>query len=162
MPASVTYEPIATNTVTGSPVSSFTFNSIPGTYTDLIFVFQGYVTAGTTNLDITFNGDTGTNYSSMFYFTSGTSITNNRDINLAAYRSGGIDGTGSVYFVDIMGYSNTSANTRMFTRNYWTGGTYISTGMWRNTATVTSIRLAPTGSTFGVGTTMTLYGIRAA
>ena len=61
MPASNTYEPIATTTLT-SAVSSVSFGSIPQTYTDLILV--NYFATTTVNEDayVQFNSDTASNY----------------------------------------------------------------------------------------------------
>ncbi len=60
MPA--TYEPLATTTL-GSAASSVTFSSISGSYTDLVVVFSGTAGGGNSNLILTFNSDTGSNYS---------------------------------------------------------------------------------------------------
>ena len=56
-----TYKPIATTTL-GSAAASYTFSSIPSTYTDIVLIFGGSM-SNFGNLRIQFNSDTGNNYS---------------------------------------------------------------------------------------------------
>ena len=76
MAAGNTYTPIATTTL-GSAASSYTFSSIPGTYTDLVLVVSGKYstgTTGTTTVQIQVGNtslDTGANYSIVYLNGSG-------------------------------------------------------------------------------------------
>jgi hypothetical protein len=67
-----TYEPIQTTAFT-SATASYTFSSIPSTYTDLVIVFVGQQnsTFSGRNLNIQFNGDTGSNYGSVQILSTG-------------------------------------------------------------------------------------------
>ena len=62
MAAGTTYTSIATYTVTGSTLASYTFTSIPQTYTDLVLVMQGGDTPVANNQYFRVNGDSGSNY----------------------------------------------------------------------------------------------------
>ena len=57
-----TYTPIATQTL-GSAAASVTFSSIPQGYTDLVLVdnVKSASGAGDSELDVRFNGDSGSN-----------------------------------------------------------------------------------------------------
>jgi hypothetical protein len=59
-----TYTPLATVTL-GSSASSVTFSSIPGTYRDLILIFDGTGSGTTGNLRMTFNGSTLSNFTDV-------------------------------------------------------------------------------------------------
>ena len=56
MPASNTYEPIATTTLT-SATSEVSLSSIPSTYTDMIIVVTATTTADNTDIQMYFNSD---------------------------------------------------------------------------------------------------------
>jgi hypothetical protein len=45
--------------------------------------------------------------------------------------------------------------------NIASGGTEAVVGLWRNTAAITDIQLFAAASTFAIGSTFTLYGIKA-
>ena len=173
MPASNTYEPIATTTLT-SAVPSVTFGSIPQTYTDLVLIMSPAnntsVQDGTELFSI--NSDTGTNYSFTELYGSGSvaaSIrrSNTAYIGLSFFTT--IDTTlGSTTNVThFMNYSNTTTNKTILNRANNLGSTYAGTslivGLWRSTAAITSFSVRPGGSTnFKSGSTFTLYGIKAA
>jgi hypothetical protein len=76
-----TYELIASTTVS-STVTDITFTSIPQTYTDLILKWSARINvgAGSVNPDLTFNTDTGTNYSRT-YVRGGAATTSSRTSN---------------------------------------------------------------------------------
>lgn len=161
--AGATYVPIATQTL-GSSSSSVTFSSIPQTYTDLVLVFSG-ITNAVNDIQLTFNSDTGTNYSRTNFETTGSSIesgyTTNHNYGQIGYvPSGTTQGTN---ICNIMNYANTVAY-KTFISKYsafttWSG---ISVSLWRSTSAITSVGLTPQSSTFNAGTTFTLYGIKAA
>jgi hypothetical protein len=155
--ATNTYVALDTQTL-GSTAGSVTFSSIPQSYTDLILVFAG--TVGTLDNDnITFNGDTGSNYSVTRLLGSGSSDSSSRGSNLSAIQCGEIATSQSTDIIQIQNYSNTttyktlihrSGNTSQFLK--------ASVGLWRNTAAITSITIT-NGGTFSIGSTFTLYGL---
>jgi hypothetical protein len=165
MPA--TYEPIATTTL-GSAQASFSFTSIPGTYTDLVAVV---VAASSGNLKIELNSDTGTNYSNTVLY--GTGVPGSNALSARNINSTGLlFGTGAntvgngVNLYHFMNYSNTTTNKTVFSRsgNNETGGLVrADIGLWRNTSAITSIRfISSLGADLATGSVFTLYGIKAA
>ena len=165
MAAGSTYTPIATTTL-GSAAASYTFSSISSTYTDLVCIFNGAITTGPDDVRIRFNGDTATNYSATLLRGDGTSTLSARSSNDTYISYNSYIGTGdgsSVGVFNIMNYSNTTTNKTVVCRgNVAASFVNASVGLWRNTAAITSMTLIAGGSTFKIGSTFTLYGIKAA
>ena len=166
MPA--TYDKIATQTL-GSTASTVTFSSISGAYTDLVLIMSPLVTSGSGSKDVCvqFNGDTGSNYSNTILSGDGSTgssarLSNQVRIFLDYYAV--VNTTQSNRVVNIMNYSNTTTNKTVLSRaNNAGAGVDAIVGLWRSTAAITSMVLnAQTGGTFDVGSTFTLYGIKAA
>lgn len=163
-----TYEPIATNTL-GSATSSVTLSSIPSTYTDLVLVVMATNTGGATDIFLTINGDTGTNYSYTWITTNASTVTSGRVSSTANLRNGyyGIPGStfGYLAVTHLLNYSNTTTNKTLITRsgNASTGGgTDAIVALWRSTSAINSLQLRASTGTFGSGSTFTVYGIKAA
>ena len=74
------YTSIATATVDSGGASSITFSSIPSTYTHLQIreISRGAAVQTSTNIQMQFNSDTGTNYSDTWLYGNGTSAVSNR------------------------------------------------------------------------------------
>lgn len=165
MAAGSTYTPIATTTL-GSAATSYTFSSISGSYTDLVCVFNGAITTGPDDVRIQFNGDTASNYSATLLRGSGTATLSAASSNDTVIPYTSYIGTGdgsSVGIFNIMNYSNTTTYKTMICRgNVAASFVNATTGLWRSTAAITSIKLIAGGSTFKVGSTFTLYGILSA
>ena len=164
MPA--TYEPIATTTVSGGSTSSITFSSIPSTYTDLVLVFNGSMTGGS-NGAIRFNGDTGSNYSATVLYGTGSANGSVRDVNVGLIIVNFATATGdrNISRMMVMNYSNTTTNkTTLFRRDDTHNAVVAGVGLWRSTAAINSIEFVQTvgASYFTAGSTLTLYGIKAA
>jgi hypothetical protein len=160
-----TYEKIATTTL-GSTAASVTLSSIPATYTDLVYVFNG---AGSTaaNVFIEFNGDTGSNYSMTTMSTDGITpyafrFATQSSLQLT-YQGYLTTAFSSLEIIDIMNYSNTTTYKAILNRyNNGNTGTDAQVGQWRSTTAINSILIKPGSGTFSVGSTFTLYGIKAA
>ena len=163
MPA--TYDAIATTTLS-STTHSFTFSSIPQTYTDLILVQQGSITVANGDAVLQFNGDAANNYSRTYIYGSGSSAGYGRNAPIdAAY--GTYWNTNPCNAIwHIMNYSSTSVFKAILTRNnsVTTPTTYTGVGTWRSTSAITSIAciVAEWNKDWVSGTTFTLYGIKAA
>lgn len=161
--SAVTYEPIATTTL-GSAAASYTFSSIPNTYTDLVLVIIGATTdTGVSNLEIQFNGDTGSNYSSTRLLGDGSSASSGRLSNSSYSMIGDVNNNQFVSINNIMNYANTTTYKTHISRtgsaaNYL--GAYV--GLWRSTAAINSVTIKRSGTTITAGTTLSLYGIKAA
>jgi hypothetical protein len=164
MPA--TYESIATQTI-GTAVASVTFSSIPQTYTDLVLVFAGSsASLSTDSIDIQFNGDTATNYSTTFLSGNGTSASSGRNTGFN-YGVGALITSSEIANStwNIFNYTNTTTFKTVLTRGNIAGALIRpAVALWRKTPeAITSILLKnDTAQNFAVGCTFTLYGIKAA
>ena len=159
-----TYEPIATNTL-GTAVASVTFSSIPSTYTDIVLIVSSSASVAS-YISLQYNGDTATNYSVTLLRGNGTaasstrySSTNEIYVSVASINNTDINNT----IVQFQNYSNTTTYKTNLSRANNAGlSTDASVGVWRNTAAINSIKVLNTGANFAVGSTFTLYGIKAA
>lgn len=163
-----TYTPIATTTL-GSNVASYTFSSIPATYTDLVLIAFSKTTITGDNLFLEFNSDTAGNYSSTYLYGNGSSASSGRGSN----QSGGLlVGTAdSAQFITIithiMNYSNTTTYKSALSRTNDTAGLYPAVGaragLWRSTSAISNIKIfVPNSGNLTTNSTFTLYGIKAA
>jgi hypothetical protein len=173
MPLPSTMTPIATTTLTTN-TSTITFSSIPQTYTDIVAVIVARVDKVSEDyFSMRLNGDTGSNYSFTHLSGNGSTIGSGRFLNL----SQGIIGwtganTSSVYSIttcNIMNYANATTYKTFITRSDAPNNVaYTEAGLWRSTSAISSISFASWGAgSFGssnmiTGTTITLYGIKAA
>jgi hypothetical protein len=165
MAAGSTYTPIATTTI-GSTVTTYTFSSIPSTYTDLIIVATLKISgAGDNGISLRYNGDSGTNYSFTYLNGNGTSVASGRSSNQSYAQVGNI--SGDYYYpsiIHIMNYSNTTTyKTTVSKASLATYYQQAYTSLWRNTSAINQIEVrANGGADFVSGSTLTLYGITAA
>jgi hypothetical protein len=172
MAAGPTYEPLATNTL-GTAVSSVTFSSISGSYTDLVLVMNAGQTSPSVNSTRVRVGngsvDTGSNYSQTVLAGNGSSVISTRQSNISYldldyYAAPGISGDYNIILAHFMNYSNTTTNKTILHRaDKATNGTDAIVSLWRSTAAIDTIQLfTATGNTWVVGSTFTLYGIASA
>jgi hypothetical protein len=170
MAAARTYEPIATYTVP-SNTTSYTFNSIPGTYTDLVIAMSVASSSGNT-LFIRFNGDTSANYSAVRLSTNGSATFTDRDSGagygvLTNYAAPPSTLGNHNTILQVMNYSNTTTfKTWLNQSNLASTGVDLIVGLYRSTSSITSIGFSTNGfggtSTLLAGSTFTIYGIAAA
>jgi hypothetical protein len=159
-----TYEPIATQTL-GSDTADITFTSIPSTYTDLRLVTT---ILGTGELRLQFNGDTSTNYSYTFIAGDGSSATSSYNVNysyITPTYSGNSTTIPELYTADIFSYAGSTYKTSLLTEQAdknGSGAVSRTVALWRSTSAINSIKIYPSSTTLRVGTTATLYGIKAA
>ena len=158
----ITYEPIATETL-GGAAASVTFSSISGAYTDLVLVSDWTVSAQN-NLLMTFNSDTGSNYSETVLLGDGSSASSSRQTSATSIRVGFAGNVSSkvINIVNIQNYSNTT--TYKTTVYRWNSEEYVSArvGLWRDTSAITSLVLTASAGNIASGSTFTLYGIASA
>lgn len=162
-----TYTLISSAVGTGS-VASFTFSSIPATYTDLVLIVNGGITSGITDLNMRFNGDTGTNYSTTGLYGTGSVAGTARASNLTAVyieQAAAPDTSFSYNFIcNFMDYANTTTYKTAIARANMVvsgRGVDLGVGLWRSTAAINSLTVFTT-TNFSSGTTFKLYGIEAA
>lgn len=164
MAAGNTYEAIATQTL-GTAAASVTFSSISGAYTDLILVAAAI---GTGDLQIygRVNGDSGSNYSNTFLAGNGTSASSIRQSNVTSFQGDyylAVSADGGLTTYNFMNYSNTTTYKTILARSgLGNKGTNAIVNLWRNTAAISSITLTTSANNFAIGSTFSLYGIKAA
>lgn len=163
MPATNTYDAIQSYTLTSNS-PSVTFSSIPQTYTDLVVVFDGTNTTGNNyELFVTFNSDTGSNYSEHFLHNYNNTTETIRYTNNTKLRSFKTASTRSNIVAHFMNYSNTTTYKTTFWRyNAAVLYTGMGVGLWRSTAAINSITFTIESGNISSGSTFTLYGIKAA
>jgi len=160
--------------VLGSSAPTITFNSIPGTYTDLVLVVtgRGDATAPASSVYLQFNGDTGSNYSGEQLLGNNTSATatpatatakQQWGVVTAATATSGLAGSSEI---TIFGYAGTTFQKNALSRINWRTGTTAATfftlqqsNWWNSTSAITSIVAGLVdGSNFITGSVATLYG----
>jgi hypothetical protein len=157
----ITYEPIATTTLT-SNLSTVTFSSISGSYTDLVVISNATLSAGV-GFGMYFNSDTSGNYSFTYLYGTGTSALSGRNTSTSRINIGNGNTTFSTYRTHIQNYSNTTTYKTVISNGGIGNEIAIAfAGTWRNTAAITSITFQPVSGTINTGTTFTLYGIKSA
>ena len=164
MAAGSTYTPIATTTL-GSSANSYTFSSIPSTYTDLVIVAVLTGTPNGLNPLIEFNGDTTPNTSTTYLRGNGSSASSGRTSSYGLL--GYINNSQPCNFIiNVQNYSNaTTYKTTLFRWNTTADETGAGVILWRATpAAINSIKIKSLSGTdnFSAGSTFTLYGIAAA
>jgi hypothetical protein len=165
-----TYEPIGTFTQTIAGTLSCTFSSIPNTYTDLKLIIVGSAETAD-KLIVKLNGDSGSNYSFTELRGNGSAASSS---GFASQSNGFRDAQwDNMFFTtpvfeswDFFSYAGSTHKTALWTVSAdknGSGYTSQSVGLWRNTAAITTIFINNSnGYNINVGTTLTLYGIKAA
>jgi hypothetical protein len=157
-----TYTPIATTTLV-SAQNTVTLSSIPSIYTDLIFIVNGTGSAAGAAY-LYFNNDTATNYSATYLYGSGTAASSGRTTSDTRIYTCDFTTTQSQIISQIMNYSNTTTYKTVVNRGGGAGlDTVATVGLWRSTAAIDRIDIfLASSATFAIGSTFTLYGIKAA
>lgn len=169
-----TYTLISSVTVGAGGAANMEFTSIPQTYTDLVVILSGRSNTARAQdgmyISIEFNGST-TNLSSKFLYTDGGTGT------LVAASGNG--STSILSWNNPSSYTaNTFGNTSWYIPNYTSSNNNksvsldsvtennavdalltLTTGLWSNTAAITSIKLNPSPASFVQYSTAYLYGI---
>ena len=162
---------IETVTVGAGGIASIDFNSIPGTYTDLMIVLSGRGTNGSIGAEllVTFNGDTGANYAYKFLRGSG-SAANSSGASPAYNAYGGyISGDGAtantfgntlIYIPNYSGATAKSVSTDTVSENNATAAWQLMTAsLWTGTSAITSISLTLYAASFKQYSSASLYGV---
>ena len=168
------YDSIATTTLS-TATASITFSSIPSTYTHLQIrgIFRSDYAGLTDNLLMRFNSDTGANYVEHIMRgdgggTVGVYADPNSSTIFTTLDGAGATANANVFaasVMDILDYTNTNKYKVMRhlsgRDNNGNGGASFSSGMWRNTAALTTILLYPRyGTNFAAYSSFALYGIK--
>lgn len=168
----VTYKPIATVTVGSGGATDIDFTSIPGTYTDLKIVISARTTRTGTDLQdelfMQFNGNT-SSYTTLMLEGSGSSVrsaTYSAQTKLLYGTAPSDNSTASTFSNSeyyIPNYTSSNNKSISYESTAENNGTvtqlYLTSGLWGNSAAITSIKITAYG-TFDQYTTATLYGIK--
>ena len=165
MAAGSTYTPIATTTL-GSAAASYTFSSIPSTYTDLMLVSSVKSNGTGDDLRIVLNTSGNANYSFTQLYGNGSTASSNRGSNETAGLIGGVNASGGnleTVITQFQGYSNGTTFTTWLSRSNQ-AGSYVNAivGLWRYVDVINSIEIKCPSNNLAAGSTFTLYGIAAA
>lgn len=160
-----TYDKIEAKTL-GSATSSVAFTVIPATYTDLVLVSVTKSTTGN-NTRLTFNNDASAIYSNTSLGGTGTTAVSRRDSGVTYMR---LDWDGynqttefNVHVTNVQNYANTTTFKTALTRS-GSGPTGVDAlvGLYRSTSAISRLDVTASAGNFDIGTTFTLYGIKAA
>ena len=161
------FESIATITVGSGGASNVEFTSIPSTFAHLQIRISSLGSANTaSSLSGTYNGDTGSNYSSHWLTGNGSSAsagsTANDNIQYFGFSLHSSESNTSI--VDILDYANTNKYKTMrcltgVDRN-GSGSVWLFSGSWRNTNAITSIKITPNSGSFNQYSRFALYGVK--
>jgi hypothetical protein len=174
MPAGATYEPIATSTVSGSNAANITFSSISSSYTDLVLVMalqSDRASNGSSSVRLEFNGDTATNYSSTYVYGTGASAVSGAQSSVTPMPQIGeapggptlpVFGLIKVSLFSYAGSTNKTILSEWAADRNGAGLVGRTVGLWRSTSAINSIKVTISSQNIVVGSTATLYGIKAA
>ena len=148
----------------GSSQNSINFNNIPQTYTHLQLRGIVQISSGAAQITSNFNND----FSSSYFWHElvgdggSTSAGYSADTSMRTVYCNSSSNVYSVFIIDILDYSNVNKNTtlRTLTGIDTNGGGQVKllSGLWNNTAAVTSFTMA--GATFIQYSSFSLYGIK--
>jgi hypothetical protein len=158
------YEVIATTTV-ATATSAVNFSSISQAYTDLVAVVKANDSNG--YLLVRFNSDSSSLYSRTYLTGNGSSISSSRGTGEAQGYTTADTTTNlsNVGLLNIMNYSNTTTfKTFLGRENLPASSVQATIGLYRSTSAISTVSfLSPSATaTIAVGSTFTLYGIKAA
>ena len=157
--ATQTYVALATTTL-ASATGSITFSSIPATYRDLVLVVS-FQTSTDTSLFVRFNSDSGSNYSLVRMWGTGSSTASDSQTQTYAdMEAGTTSGQINTSILQIMDYSATDKHKTIL---YRSNQNLVAAGAqrWANTSAINNISIDTSIGTFNVGTTFSLFGIEA-
>jgi hypothetical protein len=161
-----TYDLIASYTLP-SAANSYTFSSIPSTFTDLVLIANFAGDGAAANMYLRFNGDTGSNYFGGMF--TGTGSAGAGSINNQSSAITTLTWTGAS-FNDIWGgitmhineYKNTSVMKNVVSRGSSSNEATMGSGTWNDTSAINSIQILSFGPNYKASSIFTLYGITAA
>lgn len=155
--------------------SSVTFTGL-GSYTDyehlqLRLVAKTNNTSSGTTVKITFNGDTGNNYSRHeLYAYSGGTVSSFATTSIPAIYSASVDSNGDpgwgLQIIDILDFGSSNKNTTTRTQAIQRLGSYgsetvtLGSGAWYNTSAVTSLTITTWTASFIAGSRFSIYGVK--
>lgn len=160
------FESISTTTVGAGGTSTITFSSIPSTYQHLQIRMMAITSTGA-SITVRFNSDSGSNYSQHQIFGDGGSAGSGGGVSqtsVFASLMGGSSTAPGGSIIEVLDYNNSNKNSTVRSLGGYdaNGSGYIMlrSGVWMNTAAVTTIQLGLSTGTFSQYTHAALYGIK--
>jgi hypothetical protein len=170
------YELIS-STILGSSTPSVSFSSL-GTYSStykhlqIRYTLRGDRASDAEGIICRLNGDSGNNYANHQLFGNGSSVGSGAQTSFSSFElhytsaattTANVFGSGVIDFLDA--FSTTKNKTRRvsYSMGVHSGfsGVYLISGVWMNTAAITSIAFTPQfGSNWVTGSRFSLYGIK--
>lgn len=161
--------PILSYTLTSTSSGLF-FGNFPTNAQDLRFVISARNTSTNGNMNVYFNSDVGSgNYSTTSLQGDGSSATSTRNSNqnflTPALSAISTDAAGlfTTATLDILNWQSSTFKTLLWRYagdKNGSGTTRLDVSLWRGTS-ISSLIFAPASNLFEIGTTISLYGIRA-
>jgi hypothetical protein len=168
--AAGSFDLLETQVLTGS-AASVTFSSL-GTYSSTYQHLQiRFVVNGTSSPfrnRLRFNGDSATNYATHLLFGSGSSVSSaagTSTTEMALTSGGNTTNAFSPGVIDILDPFETTKNKTIRHLGGSIGGNTeitLSSGVWLNTASITSISIRPDSGSYIANSRFSLFGIKAA
>lgn len=163
---------IVAPTELGSSQTTITFSSIPAYYQDLIIVVKGRGTSTGSQINITFNADTGNNYSTNRTIYNDSATATNAVVNngalIACPNAASTSAASSGYFGHLEVAITAYAESAISRTGHWTATRFesatniqrsLGTIAWENVANaISSIELNLNIGDFDTGTIYALYG----
>jgi hypothetical protein len=164
-----TFELIASSTAGSGGVASFTFSSIPSTYTDLNLVLSLRSSGGDDYFSLALNSSTSSFSLRQLYGTGSTAGSTSRSDGLltatqvpSSYTSSTFSNV-SMYIPNYAGSTNKSISLDTVLENNATGTQMaLDAILWSNSAAINRIDVTHPSSTFAQYSTAYLYGVKNA
>jgi len=172
-PITSSYYSISTATVTSGGTASITFSSIPTTFTHLQIrsIARDSRTTAATNLNMQFNSDAGTNYTSHYIYGNSTaavaSASGASQTSALGMRIAGNSATSSCFgvgIIDILDYSNNNKYKTLRSLSGYddnsSGEIWFTSGLWMSSIAINSITITPVTSPILQFSSFALYGVK--
>ena len=168
--ATNSYESIATVLVGSGGSSQINFTSIPSTFKHLQIRAIARNTSTVADANYRFNSDSGSNYAWHLLVGNGSSASAFAFTGQTSIRGAGFNDNATSVFgggvTDILDYTNTNKNTTVRTLTGMDNNTstysqiQFYSGLWLNTAAITTITITPSAGSFAQYSQFALYGIK--
>ena len=161
------YESISTVTVGSGGTTNIEFTSISSSYTHLQIRSTNIFSLADQAIGVQVNSDTSGNYSWHRLYGSGSAASADASSSTTTmYLTFGAGATNreAPSIIDILDYANTNKfkTFRCLSGGDNNGGGFIgfTSGLWRSTSAITSIKLTASGGNFNQYSSFALYGIK--
>jgi len=166
------FELISTTLISSNTASvTFDVSTFASTYKHLqVRILAKSNTTPNDSVDLTFNNDTGTNYSYHSMYGNGSSAgaeaatSSPSCYSVATLATSADTNQFGMALIDIVDAFSTVKNKTIRVlkgTNLGSGSSLqLTSGSWRNTGVVTSVKLTARGSNFASGSRLSLYGLR--